>query len=315
LINNARQFLENIEIIVIDDGSEDSSYKIIKAYESHDCVKVFHKANGGVSSARNKGLKIACGKYITFIDGDDWISDDYFMVLFDHIRENYDIIIFNLYRHTPAGKFAMKIDKNKELTLEYKFISYAVIMNSVCNKIFKSNIIKEGGLYFDESVSASEDLLFVFKLLAKLKNLLFLDNVLYNYRLNYNSVTQRHGWNHLLDSQRVTREIESFISKEKITGFSRYLVYQKLFVKKLYLTDIKCFNSKKWMETFPEVNDKALLFSRNVLDRLIYIFVLWRMPLMTYCISFFYYYIKAGAKGLLYVIEYLLYKNIKRHLP
>jgi glycosyltransferase involved in cell wall biosynthesis len=313
LIKNMERYSGEIEIIVINDGSDDNTYKIIESYGLYSYIKIFHKTNGGVSSARNMGLKNAHGKYIAFIDGDDWISDDYFIVLFDHIRENYDAIIFNVYRHTPVGKFTVKTDENKKLTLEDKFINCAVIMNSVCNKVFKSDIIKKNKICFDESVSASEDLLFVFKFLVKSPKLLFLDDVLYNYRLNYDSVTQNQNEKHLLDSQRVIREIKNFLLKENIMGFSRYLEYQKLFVKKPYLTDIKYFNPKKWMETFPEVNDKALSFSRTILDRLIYIFILWRMPLITYCISFFWYYIKVSAKGLLHVIECLRYKNIKRH--
>ena len=84
-----RQTYRNIEIILINDGSNDNSAKICDEYKEKDSrIKVIHKENGGVSSARNKGLEIAKGAYITFVDGDDYIDEKYCEKLLKNLKEN-----------------------------------------------------------------------------------------------------------------------------------------------------------------------------------------------------------------------------------
>jgi glycosyltransferase involved in cell wall biosynthesis len=300
LIKISTKFSKEIEIIVIDDGSKDNTYQILKTYEYYGFIKINRKENGGVSSARNAGLRMAQGRYITFIDGDDWVSDNYFVIIFDHIPENEDVIIFNFYRHISARKFPIKLSKNDTSSLEYKFMNYPVLMNSVWNKVFRYEIIKKYNVSFDESISASEDLMFVFKILSKAERVLFIDDILYNYRLNYYSATQNLNQKHLLDSVRVAEKIECFIQEENATGFSSFLIYQKLFAKRPYLTEIKYYNYKRWSETFPETNNWALSFGRGLFDKLLYTFIMLKMPLITHCICLLYCFIKSKIKYLLY---------------
>ena len=87
----------NLEVILIDDGSTDLSGKICDDFLEKDTrVKVIHKINGGLSSARNTGLDVALGKYISFIDGDDWVQKDFYSTLLTKIRDNdADIISCN----------------------------------------------------------------------------------------------------------------------------------------------------------------------------------------------------------------------------
>ena len=83
------QTLKKIEVILIDDGSTDNSLKICKLFQSKDPrIKVIHQENVGVSKARENGLKIATGKYISFIDADDYIKEDFLEKLYNEIREN-----------------------------------------------------------------------------------------------------------------------------------------------------------------------------------------------------------------------------------
>lgn len=83
------QTYTNLEIILVDDGSPDNCGNICDNYAQKDSrIKVIHKTNGGLSDARNKGIDIAHGEYITFIDSDDYVSNDYIEVLYNLLKEN-----------------------------------------------------------------------------------------------------------------------------------------------------------------------------------------------------------------------------------
>ena len=97
VINNSYR---NLEIICVNDGSTDRGLEILRDYEKKDSrIHVFSKKNGGLSSARNEGLKHCTGKWVAFIDSDDWIHKNYFEVLLNHQKENdYDVVVCNYVR-------------------------------------------------------------------------------------------------------------------------------------------------------------------------------------------------------------------------
>lgn len=91
-----RQISNNFEVICIDDGSKDKSGEICNKYAKIDSrFKVFHKNNGGVSSARNFGMKMASGKYLAWIDPDDYISDSWYTELEEYLLQDIDFIFFD----------------------------------------------------------------------------------------------------------------------------------------------------------------------------------------------------------------------------
>ena len=100
------QTMRNIEIIVINDGSNDHSEEIIKDYENKypDMIKYYKKENGGLSSARNYGLEKAKGKYIAFVDSDDYIDKELFSKLEEYIDKNIDLIKFKTIKKYQDGK-------------------------------------------------------------------------------------------------------------------------------------------------------------------------------------------------------------------
>lgn len=196
------QTFTNFELILVDDGSPDNSGRICDEYaQKDDRVIVIHKENGGVSSARNVGIDKAKGKYICFVDSDDYVSKDYLKTLID-VEENNNADNIWCYFKT-VDKYSEKIDC-KEVSSEPNIEKYTVkdIMTlhekwldagPVC-KLYILDIIKENNLKFDESLSLGEDLIFNFVYLDYTnKNIIVINNELYFYlQNNENSLSKKY---------------------------------------------------------------------------------------------------------------------------
>ena len=140
------QTYKNLEIMLVDDGSTDSSGKMCDEFaKKDDRIKVIHKPNGGLSDARNSALKIAKGDYIGFVDSDDYIADDMFETLCDLMEDNNsDISIVSFYeiynnkligvRDSKELENMTKLEAMKELLIDSKIQSYA------WNKLFKREL-------------------------------------------------------------------------------------------------------------------------------------------------------------------------------
>lgn len=166
---------KNIEIICIDDGSKDNSLMILKNYEKkYNIVKVISIENAGVSNARNIGLENAKGEYITFVDSDDWVSEDFIDSILKAIYENgeSDLIIFNTIFYDE--KEIIKKEKLKDTIYNTE--------NHVCCKVFKNNIIKNNKLNFPVDIKLAEDMVFTFKYIYLINNYIYIDKDIYFYR-------------------------------------------------------------------------------------------------------------------------------------
>lgn len=185
----------DVEVIVVDDGSTDKSFDICKKYEDlSKNIRVFHKNNTGVSDTRNFAIKKANGKYITFVDSDDFLSDDYYNVILNDLEDDKDIYIFEYNQVLTNRKIAFHINKdninNKNFVEEiFKDIS---IGGYLWNKIFKLDIIKSNNIYFDKNISYCEDLLFVCSFVKYVEKYKVIEKTLYNYRMRKNSVSNNY---------------------------------------------------------------------------------------------------------------------------
>ncbi len=191
------QTYQDIEIICVNDGSIDSSGEILKKYQRKDKrIVIINKNNGGLSSARNEGIKVASGEYLIFVDSDDWIETDSCEKLMNYIRSNKDVqvIFYNFRFCTNKITKDFSYPLNKELRNKVKFekvINSVLLLNyNAWNKIFKTEFIKDNNIFFNTEYNLSEDLLFSIELFAKNPNIMFTDDIIYNYRIRKDSLSR-----------------------------------------------------------------------------------------------------------------------------
>lgn len=180
------QQYDNLEILLIDDGSDDSSGQICDEYALMDSrVRVVHKKNGGVSSARNCGLEIASGDYVYFADADDFLFRDTIVTLCSLIMD-HDIAMCMMQKFDNGLDVIQKESKYKT-TMEIDAIVSDILTGSnssgfLWNKLFKAEIIKEKKLFFNTKVHHYEDQLFILEYLDRESRAAFSDSVIYAYR-------------------------------------------------------------------------------------------------------------------------------------
>lgn len=187
----SKQKSNDIEFICIDDGSTDLSRGICEEYAKKDKrFKVFHKKNGGVSSARNLGMKNARGKYIAWIDPDDYISDDWFYNIRPLLNNNIDIIFFD-YILLKGRKRVIKKYSNKSQFIDVDLFLKEIVIdqkigNQLWQKIFKKTLFEN--IIFPENVKTMEDYAVLHKIILKAQNVYYLSKKLYFYRVRSNSL-------------------------------------------------------------------------------------------------------------------------------
>lgn len=177
------QTLKEIEIILIDDGSTDSSREIIKRYsEKYDNINVILQDNSGPSIARNKGIKEAKGDYIVFVDSDDLLPENSLEIRYNTaVKENADLVIGGTYKFNSKRKWPMK--KHFLGNGEKNVITDSDILWTVgpCNKMYKSSLIKD--LKFPANIKYAEDQVFVVEAYIKAKKIYSINDVIYYYRM------------------------------------------------------------------------------------------------------------------------------------
>ncbi len=181
------QTFTDFELLLIDDGSEDNSGNICDEYaKTDDRIRVYHKNNGGVSSARNKGIESSNGKYLLFVDSDDYISNDYLSSFFREKIQEKTIIVQGCTVHRnnlvtfykiphqvfSKDKFAIAVSKNELFK-----------HGSPYGKLFISSIIKNNNIKFDEHIHNYEDLLFFLEYIKNINSIVFIPDVGYHYNV------------------------------------------------------------------------------------------------------------------------------------
>lgn len=209
------QTYTNLEIILIDDGSTDNSGKICDEYAKIDSrIKVIHKENGGISSARNAGIKSATGKYIGFVDSDDWIDLDMYNRLYNNLKnENAEISCCNrllVYSNkqkeygTSSYYEVMNSERAIELMCTYGYIGVSAYTKLYEKKLFKGTEFPTG--------KKSEDVFIMYKLFDKASTIVYDATPLYYYRQREGSITSAKNIN--LDIIDASKEMMVFVEKK-----------------------------------------------------------------------------------------------------
>lgn len=199
------QTYTNMEVILIDDGSTDGSGAICDEYQSKDRrVKVFHKENGGQSTARNWGLRIATGEFLGFVDADDYIETDMYESLLREMDEDVDIVTCGTFIDFPENqhsqnKLAYYISKRQKfdnISAIEELLRYNIFCYSVCDKIFRKKLFDN--IRFPEGRTC-EDLPVAYALFAKSRNVVHLGQPKYHYFQRDNSTSRQDFYYRRID--------------------------------------------------------------------------------------------------------------------
>ena len=186
-----KQNLNYVEIILIDDGSTDKSLDICYSYSNkHDNINVISQKNLGPGAARNKGIEVAKGEYVTFLDSDDLIHKNIFKKVYSILKETQsDIFIGNILCFDDVRQWHLPYMKKVFLNCRKMKVGNADEMSeinytpSVCNKWFKLSMLKKNNILFNENIKVGEDLLFTQKSYISAKKIVTKDIDIYNYRI------------------------------------------------------------------------------------------------------------------------------------
>jgi len=218
-----KQTLKTFEVIIVDDGSTDNTSEIINDYKSNSDLRIstITQRNSGVSSARNNGIKIAKGKYIVFLDGDDYLDSSFLKVMFDRITSTDSCFCYCGHK---------KVDIRGELVSSYNHEYFTGILSGfevivkVLNDtilcvigpaIYKADVIHKNKIIFCRYLKYGEDQKFILEFLSHCTKAVCVEKELVNYLIRKNSVTQNAANLKYLDNLRVQRTVLDMILTRK----------------------------------------------------------------------------------------------------
>lgn len=238
------QQFADFEVILVDDGSKDGSLHICEEFARKDSrVTVIHKENGGVSSARNRGLEIAKGTWVTFVDSDDYLGDGFL--------QNEELtadIVFGSYLNVidarEAGGFSSKVMREASLSDVVARYGNDTILRGPCVKWFRRDLI--GNIRFPEDMKVGEDTCFVWQYLSRCQTYAVLPQCTYYVRLSAMTSEQKYGMRVDYAVQSLTRLKAAFESMAAHLGVKRTLFFSFIGYFKLVSSDEWKRNRALW---------------------------------------------------------------------
>ena len=279
------QSYKNFEVLLVNDGSVDDSAMICKEFAEKDSrIRYFEKENGGVSSARNLGLKNVKGNYITFVDSDDWVEENYLEVLYNALKENeVDISISahnyfnmddNLYYLPSYSEEQLhtldigKVSRDEFLELFPELSSLNHDFNCAVSKLFKVDLVKN--ILFDESVNYGEDLDFFFNLYLNVSSIYYVNQPTYIYRQHQRSASNNCLESHVISEIRIYEKILKKITELHIPN-NRYIEKFKIILY-FRLSQFPDSQVLKSYESFISVMSDSVMYSQSLISIIVPIY-------------------------------------------
>lgn len=265
----------DFEVIIIDDGSKDKSGYICDSYAKKDSrITVVHQKNKGVSSARNLGIKLAKGKWITFVDSDDWIDKD-FLESFN-LSDECDLSVIGLraLRYPEMKLIEVRDFYEEKIILSKDFDKISknnlLLYGTICCKAYNREILIKNNIRFKESISYHEDHVFFFQYLHHINKVSLHKNVCYNYRITnmgQSLSSKPHSWYNMNNSSNVMiKELLQlpFFSNLNIIyqrKMTTYCLYPKINAcNNIFLSNL--YNKKTTIESFNTITKEKDLIKQ-----------------------------------------------------
>ncbi len=219
----AQTIIDKIEIIMVNDGSSDSSFEVMNDYYNKypETIRILSQYNRGQSVARNLGINLATGKYVGFVDGDDYINNCFYEKMLELMDESTDLVISKRYNSNQLNEKYEKRPKEEINNCSIRDNKKALSKTStfVCDKLFKLSVIKKGNIYFPEKYRYAEDLYFLVIYKYYSGKMKISNESVYFYRKKSDSITNSCDirW---MDICKVLGEIQLFFVERNC--FSEY---------------------------------------------------------------------------------------------
>lgn len=216
------QDLKDVELIFIDDYSTDNSFEVLnqclKGRESENLTIVKNLKNLGSGETRNKGISLAKGDYVIFVDSDDYVTSDYFQVLKNAIESRPDIVVFDMTEIWSNKTVLKHVDLPDSPLESVELLLLNKMHNSLCNKMFKRSMFLKHDIRITKGLSMFEDKSICFKLFYYAKSQLYIDKSLYFYdRSRENSLTKEFKESNIQASVIVAKVIDDFFKDKEVS--------------------------------------------------------------------------------------------------
>lgn len=276
ILNN--NLIKDFEVILINDGSNDSSASICKDYsQKFENITFIDQTNQGVSKSRNIGLSRSKGKYITFIDSDDYVEKDYIQNILNIVNNvDSDVYIFNSYiidnvkyKNNKSVKFNKDFVNGENDMRSVKKLLFSAKLNAPWDKVYRADIIKNNKIQFPEHLNLGEDFVFQLQYFLHVRKSYFLSKKLYNYQLNSSGLSgNSKSKKGIIAYKYLFKEILRFCEKDEYVEYRQLALITELQIITNYIGNLyRCgCSSKEIIQLFKDSSWYQDLINSNYHD-------------------------------------------------
>lgn len=257
------QTLESWELIVVNDGSTDSTASIVEDYCKVDNrIHIYNQKNSGVSASRQKGIELATGHYSVHVDSDDWIDPDMLRSLYDRaLSSNADIVMCDILVERPKRT---ELSRQKPKSHDSEIVLGQMLQElhgSVCNKLIKQECYSKYGVSFPREIGCCEDQFVVMKMLSKGASIEYVEGGFYHYDKTQNDSSITNSWLDYPVTKRLKfiEMIEPMMSNDHLVHlFNNYVAsvaYTAIASSKKHCPDYQAYFRAYW----PRIKSSELL--------------------------------------------------------